>query len=145
MKKLVLFLLLLTFVTVTLAFGASAAETPGTVVDAVPANFGVLADLNPEAIVEDLRAINGDHNQTPTEITGSIGITSLSGHANKNPEGVSVSVVEENGDKLIVRIPTVSLEDEERKELVYGKTIYVTFESKVMHFFDKETEQNLLV
>ncbi len=54
-------------------------------------------------------------------------------------------VVEENGDKLIVRIPTVSLEDEERKELVYGKTIYVTFESKVMHFFDKETEQNLLV
>ena len=54
-------------------------------------------------------------------------------------------VVEENGDKLIVRIPTVSLEDEERKALVYGKTIYVTFEGKVMHFFDKETEKNLLV
>ena len=54
-------------------------------------------------------------------------------------------VVEENGDKLIVRIPTVSLEDEERKALVYGKTIHVTFEGKVMHFFDKETEKNLLV
>jgi len=54
-------------------------------------------------------------------------------------------VVEENGDKLIVRIPTVSLEDEERKALVYGKTIYVTFEGKVMHFFDKDTEKNLLV
>ena len=54
-------------------------------------------------------------------------------------------VVTESGDKLIVRIPTVKLEDEERKELVYGKTIYVTFEGKVMHFFEPETEKNLLV
>ena len=54
-------------------------------------------------------------------------------------------VVEENGDKLIVRIPTVSLDDDQRKALGYGATIYVTFESKVMHFFDTETEQNLLI
>ncbi len=54
-------------------------------------------------------------------------------------------VIEENGDKLIVRIPTVSLDDEVRQSLVYGQTIYVTFESKVMHFFDLETQQNLLV
>ncbi len=54
-------------------------------------------------------------------------------------------VVEDNGDQLIVRIPTVTLEDDIRHSLVYGKTIYVTFESKVMHFFDPETERNLLV
>jgi multiple sugar transport system ATP-binding protein len=54
-------------------------------------------------------------------------------------------VVEENGDRLIVRIPTVSLDDEQRKSLVYGSTIYVTFEGKVMHFFDPETQKNLLV
>ena len=54
-------------------------------------------------------------------------------------------VVEENGDKLIVRIPTIALDDEERHALVYGATIYVTFEGKVMHFFDKGTERNLLV
>ncbi len=54
-------------------------------------------------------------------------------------------VIEENGDKLIVRIPTVSLDDDVRQSLVYGETIYVTFESKVMHFFDLETQQNLLV
>ena len=54
-------------------------------------------------------------------------------------------VVEDNGDKLIVRIPTVTLEDDQRKSLVFGNTIYVTFEGKVMHFFDAETEQNLLV
>ncbi len=53
-------------------------------------------------------------------------------------------VVEENGDKLIVRIPTISLSDEERNSLVYGATIYVTFEGKVMHFFDPESERNLL-
>ena len=54
-------------------------------------------------------------------------------------------VEEDNGDKLIVRIPTITLEDEERKAMVYGSTLYVTFESKVMHFFDPETEENLLV
>ena len=54
-------------------------------------------------------------------------------------------VVEENGDKLIVRIPTVTLDDDQRKALVYGATMYVTFEGKVMHFFDPETEKNLLV
>ncbi len=53
--------------------------------------------------------------------------------------------VTENGDRLIVRIPTVSLDDEVRHGMVYGQTIFVTFEDKVMHFFDKETEQNLLV
>jgi hypothetical protein len=29
--------------------------------------------------------------------------------------------------------------------MVFGATIYVTFEGKVMHFFNAETEQNLLV
>ena len=54
-------------------------------------------------------------------------------------------VYENNGDKLIVRVPTIILDDEQRKEMVYGNTIHVTFENKVMHFFDAETEQNLLV
>jgi multiple sugar transport system ATP-binding protein len=51
----------------------------------------------------------------------------------------------ENGDKLIVRVPTVTLEDDERKALHHGNTIYVTFGSKVMHFFNVDTEKNLLV
>ena len=54
-------------------------------------------------------------------------------------------VVEENGDRLIVRVPTVSLDDEQRQAMAYGNTIYVTFEGKVMHFFDTETQKNLLV
>ena len=54
-------------------------------------------------------------------------------------------VVEDNGDKLIVRIPTITLDDEQRKDMVYGSTLHVTFEGKVMHFFDIETETNLLV
>ncbi len=51
----------------------------------------------------------------------------------------------ESGDKLIVRVPTVTLEDDERKALVHNAVIYITFGSKVMHFFDVETEKNLLV
>jgi len=54
-------------------------------------------------------------------------------------------VVEDNGDKLIVRIPTVSLDDDQRKSLVYDSTLHVTFEGKVMHFFDPETETNILI
>ena len=54
-------------------------------------------------------------------------------------------VVVKGGDKLIVRIPTVSLSDEQRKSLVQGTTIHVTFEGKVMHFFDKDSQSNLLV
>jgi Cu+-exporting ATPase len=53
-------------------------------------------------------------------------------------------VVAGNGDKLIVRMPTIALEDEQRKAMTYGATIYVTSEGKVMHFFDAETEHNLL-
>ena len=53
-------------------------------------------------------------------------------------------VITDNNDKLIVRIPTVSLSDEQRATLVYGATIYVTCEGKVMHFFDKDTEKNIL-
>jgi len=52
---------------------------------------------------------------------------------------------DDNGDKLIVRIPTIQLEDEERKALVYGAKLNVTFEGKVMHFFDAEEGTNLLV
>ena len=51
----------------------------------------------------------------------------------------------EGGDNLIVRIPTIVLDDEQRKSMVYGATIHVTFEGKVMHFFDTESGTNLLV
>jgi multiple sugar transport system ATP-binding protein len=54
-------------------------------------------------------------------------------------------VLTNTGDKLIVRVPTVALDDEQRKNMVYGSKIYVTFEGKVMHFFDPETQNNLLV
>ena len=54
-------------------------------------------------------------------------------------------VVEDNGDKLIVRIPTVALDDEQRKNMVFGHKFNVTIESKVMHFFDAENHTNLLV
>ena len=54
-------------------------------------------------------------------------------------------VFTEDGTRLIVRIPTIDLENEERESLVAGKQIHVSFEGKVMHFFDPETEANLLL
>ncbi len=54
-------------------------------------------------------------------------------------------VFTEDGTRLIVRVPTIGLESGERETLVSGKKMSVTFEGKVMHFFDPETEQNLLL
>ena len=54
-------------------------------------------------------------------------------------------LVAPNGDKLILRVDTIDLDREERDRLVQGAEVDVTFEGKVMHFFDKVTEQNLLV
>lgn len=53
-------------------------------------------------------------------------------------------VVTENGAKLIVRVQTIGLHYSERDLLTYGKTIYITFKGKAMHFFDAETKTNLL-
>ena len=54
-------------------------------------------------------------------------------------------VTTEQGEKLIVRIPTLSLTDEERANMVNGTQIKVAFSGKAMHFFDPESEKNLLV
>ena len=51
----------------------------------------------------------------------------------------------ESGEQLIVRVPTVSLSATQVASLVAGARIFITFRSKVMHFFNVETERNLLV
>ena len=50
----------------------------------------------------------------------------------------------EGAAKMIVRTPTVDLTHEQRVSLRNGKTVSLTFPGKVMHFFDPETEKNLL-
>ena len=53
-------------------------------------------------------------------------------------------VLTEDGTSLIVRVPTIQLTDAERASMVAGKELHLTFEGKVMHFFDPETEVSLL-
>ncbi|MBR5730538.1 MAG: TOBE domain-containing protein, partial [Firmicutes bacterium] len=53
-------------------------------------------------------------------------------------------VITTDGTPLIVRIPTIGLTHEKRESLVLGTKLKVTFEGKVMHFFDPETEVNML-
>ena len=52
--------------------------------------------------------------------------------------------VTNDGTSLIVRVPTVSLSHEEREALSNGSKIRISFEGKVMHFFDPETEDSLI-
>ncbi len=49
-----------------------------------------------------------------------------------------------NDDKIIVRLPTVDLTNEQRSSLSYGNSLYITFQAKVMHLFDPATEKNLI-
>ena len=53
-------------------------------------------------------------------------------------------VFTEDGTRWIVRVPTIDLTTEQRASLKNGAQVYITFEGKVMHFFDPETEKNLI-
>ncbi len=53
-------------------------------------------------------------------------------------------VYTEDGTRLIVRVPTMELEPSVRAGLVNGAKFYLVLSSKAMHFFDCETEKNLL-
>ena len=56
-----------------------------------------------------------------------------------------IHALTESNQEIIVRTPTMDLTREEREQLEHGNEIYVTFKGKVMHFFDKKTQKNLLV
>ena len=77
--------------------------------------------------------------QDPAAITCTIRVNEMMGSE------LHLHVEEDNGDRLIVRIPTITLEDEDRKAMVYGNKLHIAFEGKVMHFVDVETGRNLLV
>ncbi len=49
------------------------------------------------------------------------------------------------GEELIVCVPTMPLDRNQIAKLVSGTRVYISFESKVMHFFSAETQVNLLV
>lgn len=57
---------------------------------------------------------------------------------------IHVHVVTKDESKIVVRIPTINLTPEEREKILPGNEVYLSFESKAMHFFNPETEKNLL-
>ena len=58
---------------------------------------------------------------------------------------IHLHVLTSDNAKLIVRVPTVKLSREERENLTAGKELQISFPGKVMHFFDPETEESLLL
>ena len=50
----------------------------------------------------------------------------------------------QDGSKVIVRIPTIQLSEEERQHMVPDQVIYALFEEKAIHLFDPDTEISLL-
>ena len=58
---------------------------------------------------------------------------------------VHLHVLTDDGTEMIVRVPTADLSHEEKHALSAGHDVKLTFTGNVMHFFDPETEKNLLV
>ena len=54
-------------------------------------------------------------------------------------------VINKSNEEFIIRVPTISLSNEERNKLTQGQIIYVTFDSKVIHLFDKNTQNSILI
>ena len=57
---------------------------------------------------------------------------------------IHVHVTTKDETKIIVRIPTINMTAEEKEKILPGNEVYLSFESKAMHFFDPEDEKNLL-
>jgi multiple sugar transport system ATP-binding protein len=57
---------------------------------------------------------------------------------------IHLHLITNDNTKLIFRLPTVNLTLEEKEKLRAGNKINISFEDKVMHFFDPITEENLL-
>ena len=57
---------------------------------------------------------------------------------------IHVHVLTKDNTKIIVRMPTLNMTEEEHAALVQGNEVYLTFESKAMHFFNPEDEKSLL-
>ncbi len=53
-------------------------------------------------------------------------------------------VLTDDNTPLVVRVPTIHLSDEERDAMVAGEELYLTFEGKVMQFFDANTQLSLI-
>lgn len=53
-------------------------------------------------------------------------------------------VTDATGESLVVRVPTIDLTPAQRNAMVYGARVFVSFESKVMHLFAKDTKWSLL-
>ncbi len=114
----------------------------GAKIEVTGAKSGMLKERNVGS-KEVLLGVRPEHltltnKENPAAIECTIQVSEMMGSE------LHLHVLAGNGDKLIVRVPTVTLDDEERKAMTYGHKIYVTFEGKVMHFFDTESERNLL-
>lgn len=53
-------------------------------------------------------------------------------------------LTEATGESIVVRVPTIDLTAAQRKAMIAGARVFITFDSKVMHMFAKDTKWSLL-
>ena len=71
-------------------------------------------------------------------ITGVIAVNEMMGSE------LHLHVETADGNRVILRLPTIDLTNEQRAGLASGNKLSFSFSSKVMHLFDPQTEESLL-
>jgi len=71
-------------------------------------------------------------------ITGTIAVNEMMGSE------LHLHVETADGSRVILRLPTIDLTNEQRAGLTSGNPLSFNFASKVMHLFDPQTEESLL-
>ena len=97
-------------------------------------------DVEPQDIVLGVRPehITLSNSKNPYAVPCQIRVKEMMGSE------LHLHVVTNTEEKIVIRVPTVDIAPHQLAALVPGVRIYITFRSKVMHFFNAETEHNLL-
>lgn len=98
-------------------------------------------DIQPQEIILGIRPehITLSNRQNPEAIRCEIKVGELMGSS------LHLHVATPTGGKLVVCVSTAPFTVSQIEKLVSGTRIYLTFESKLSHFFSAETQANLLV
>ncbi len=114
----------------------------GTTVDMTGAKLQKLAEKN-VAAQDVILGVRPEHttvcfDKTEGAIPATILVNEMMGSE------LHLHVTTNGEDKIILRLPTIDLTDEQRASLTYGQKLYFTFTSKVVQLFDPTTEESLL-
>ena len=122
--------------------GKYTVDVLGTTVEVTGAKGEILKKRNAQS-QEVLLGVRPEHttvcfDKTENAIESTILVNEMMGSE------LHLHVTTDGTNKIILRLPTIDLTEQQRASLVSGNKLYFTFASKVIHLFDPQTEESML-